>query len=276
MARPPLKDFTAMITGASSGIGREIALELAPNAHTVILVARRVDRLEQLKSELVGSHPNLQVKIAPCDLTDLSAIDTMLEQLGREIGVIDVLVNNAGLGDVSLFHATSHQKLDWMLRVNINALTHLTHRLLGPMIAQHKGGILNISSSFAFTFMPGFAAYAASKMYVTGLTEAIRLELAGTGVTITQVCPGPVKTEFEAVAGNPLGTSVPSYLEMSAKRCAKISVRGFRRGCGIVIPGLLMKTTVIVLRLTPQPLLRFIYRFVARTFRKAKSSKPSA
>jgi len=124
--------------------------------------------------------------------------------------------------------------------------------------------------------MPGFGAYAASKMYVTGLTEALRLELRGTGVSITQICPGPVATEFEAVAGNPLGKSVPSWIEMSPERCAKISVRAFRRGRTLVIPGILMKLTMGLTRITPRPVLRFVYRFVARSFRKAEEgqSKP--
>jgi short-subunit dehydrogenase len=249
---------------------------MASEVRVLILVARREERLQALKEDLLRLHSTLQVEVSPCDLTDPTAIDTMLQDLQERIGSIDILVNNAGLGDVSRFHTTSLEKLDWMLRVNVNALTHLSHRLIQPMVARGRGGVLNISSSFAFTFMPGFGAYAASKMYVTGLTEALRLELRGTGVSITQICPGPVATEFEAVAGNPLGKSVPSWIEMSPERCARISVRAFRRGRALVIPGVLMKVVMGLTRITPRPVLRFVYRLVARTFRKAEEENSKA
>jgi len=276
LTRPVLKESVTLVTGASSGIGREIARVLAPEVQTLVLVARREERLNELKGELVEAYPALRVEVIPCDLTQRSAIDQMLNQVESEVGHVDNLVNNAGLGDLCLFHTTSHEKLDWMLRVNINALTYLSHRLIPSMVQRGTGGILNISSCFGFTFMPGFATYAATKMYVTGFTEALRIELRGTGVSVTQSCPGPVGTEFEAVAGNPIGRPVPAWIEMSAERCARISVRAFKKGRALIIPGILMKCVMGITRITPRPILRLVYRFVGHTLRKLEKEKNKA
>lgn len=269
--RPPLQNGKILITGASSGIGREIARQLGGVAKALVLVARRGKRLQALKDELLQSHKDLIVYVAPCDLQDLSAIDEMLERVDDTVGSIDVVINNAGLADGGLFEFSSWEKISLVLNVNMTALTYLTHRLVGGMVKRGKGGFLNISSGFGLTFMPGLAAYVGTKHYVTSFTECLRIEMAGTGVVVTQSCPGPVDTEFEEVAGNPTGKDVPKFVTLSPERCARISLRGFRRGRALVMPGIWMSIIMTMARLTPRPLLRFVYRFGARFLRRRQS-----
>ena len=267
MVRPPQKNYCAMITGASSGIGRSIALQMAQHARTLILVARRQARLETLKDEIKRAHSHVEVIVAPCDLSNIEEIKKMLTSIESQNIDIDVLVNNAGFGDIAQFADARWDKLEQMLAVNITAPSYLTHALLPGMITRKSGGIMNISSGFAFTFMPGFATYAASKMHLSGFSEALALELRSANVSVTHVCPGPVATEFEAVAENPFERSVPSWVALSPERCAKLSVRAFHRGQVMFIPGTMMKLTFALARMTPTVILRFVYRIVAREFR---------
>lgn len=257
---PPLDQGTILITGASSGIGREIARELAPKARALVLVARRGDRLTELRNELIARWPGLIVRTQPCDLTDPAAIDAMLKETTQDVGAIDVLVNNAGLGDIGLLEGAAWEKLHEIIQVNITALTLLTRRVLGPMRAQGRGGILNISSGFGLTWMPGMAVYVGSKHYVTGFTEALRSELEGSGVVVTQVCPGPVRTEFGQVAGTGSGTSVPAFLQQDAAACARQAVRAFRNGRALYVPGFWAGIMVAIGRLTPRAVTRWFYR----------------
>ncbi len=257
-----------LITGASAGIGREMARQLAPRAKTLILVARRRERLDALKDELTASHGSLQVLVEPCDLADLSAIDAMVERVEAAIGGVDVLINNAGFGDTGLFERAPAEKLTAIVQVNCVALTHLTHRLLGPMLKAGRGGILNVSSGFGFLWIPGVAVYAATKHYVTSMTEMLRLELRGTGVVVTQSCPGPVATEFESVAGNPTGQSVPKLLEISAERCARDSLRGLEKRRAMVLPGGLICVLMNLGRLVPRWVYRLFYSGVGGWLRK--------
>ncbi len=198
-----------MITGASSGIGEHMARQLASSAKILILVARRADRLETLANALRTDNSALTVEVRPCDLSDIRATEALATEALAKHGAVDVLINNAGLGDAGLVELADWTKVQRMLAVNIDALTLLTRLLLPAMVAQKRGGILNVSSGFGMTFMPGMSAYCGTKHFVTAFTEGLRLEMIGTGVVVSQVCPGPVKTEFEDVAGNPLGRPVP-------------------------------------------------------------------
>src|SRR5213083_2881494 len=195
-----LDDCNALITGASAGIGREFARQLARRARSMILVARREDRLAELCDELQQQHPNLVVQIRQVDLADLAQLHELMEWLGRERIDVNVLVNNAGLGDSGPFATSDPIRNRQMLLVNVVALTSLTRRLLPQMIAKRRGGILNVSSSAGFLPIPGDAVYAATKAYVTSFSEAIRVELRGKGVSVCAVCPGPVNTEFQEIA----------------------------------------------------------------------------
>lgn len=255
-----------LLTGASAGIGREMASKIAAQgAKSLILVARREEELERLKRELIQAHPNVAVYVYPCDLSDLTAIDHLLRYVSREVGAVDILINNAGMGDYALFESASWNKIETMLKLNIQGLTYLTHKLIAPMIALGRGGVLNISSGFGFIFMPGMSVYSATKHYVTAFTDALRMELRGTGVLVSQVCPGPVSTEFAAVAGSSsLSENMPSLISLGAEQCAREALEGFKRGKAIIIPGSAMRILTHLGRFTP----RFVFRLAFSNMRK--------
>lgn len=246
---------------------------LAPRAACLILVARRKDRLDALAEELRKINPLLQIAIECCDLSDRTQTIALADRLCTSHGDIDVLINNAGLGDVGLFERADWKKLHQVLSVNIEALTMLTYRLLPQMLERKRGGIFNISSGFGLTWMPGVSVYAASKHYVTAFTDALRTELAGTGVVVSQLCPGPVPTEFEEVAGNPIGRSVPSVVQVTPERCAREGLQGFDRGRALIVPGLLIRFMIFLGTRTPRWMLRLMYRrFGGVLRRKARAA----
>lgn len=265
--RPPL-DGTILITGASSGIGEAMARELAPRAKTLVLVARRRDRLDGLREELVAAHPRVAVDVQPCDLLSREETDRMLDAVASSVGAVDVLVNNAGFGDMGVFDRADWDKTERMIRLNVESLTYLTHRLARPMVERKRGGILMVSSGFGLEFMPGFPVYIASKHYVSALAECLRLELRSQGVVVTQVCPGPVATEFESHLGNFTGRKPPSIAEISPERCARSAVRGFARGRALVIPGVLIHLLMWVGALTPRWVKRLVYAPLATLTRR--------
>lgn len=261
-----------LITGASSGLGKEMALLLAPRAARLILVARRRDRLEALAADLKRAHPRLEVEIECCDLADREATSLLTDRLLERHGVIDVLINNAGLGDIGLFDRAEWQKLQMVMNVNMEALTLLTFKLLPPMIARGRGGVLNVSSGFGLTWMPGVAVYSASKHYVSAFTDALRTELTGTGVVVSQLCPGPVPTEFEEVAGNPVGRPVPAVVQVSPERCARTAIERFSRGDALIVPGLVIRFLIFLGTRTPRWLLRLMYRGIGPVLRRKSQS----
>ncbi|WP_394833351.1 SDR family oxidoreductase [Pendulispora rubella] len=261
-----------LITGASSGIGVEIARQTAARVKALVLVARRIDRLEQLKEELVRVHPRLQVHVCGCDLADRDAVREMLSSVERATGGVDVLVNNAGFGDLGVFDRADWDKTERMITLNVTALTYLTHRLVPGMVERARGGILNVSSGFGLAFMPGFSVYIGTKHYVTGFTESLRLDLAGTGVTVTQVCPGPVKTEFKETLGNFTGADAPGFVEISAAECARAALRGFERGRALVIPGFVIRVLMLLNAISPRWLKRLLYAPAARKLRQIQKT----
>ena len=198
-----LEGCNALITGASAGIGREFARQLGGRVRSLILIARREERLNELRDELNQRYPKLAISFRKTDLADLAQLNELLAWLDHERIEVDLLINNAGLGDSGAFATSNPIRNEQMILVNIGALTALTRHLLPRMIARGHGGILNISSSAGFLPIPGSAVYAATKAYVTSLSEALRAELRGTGVNVCAVCPGPVATEFQEVASRP-------------------------------------------------------------------------
>jgi len=271
--KPPIDDGIVMITGASSGIGREMARLIAPRARAIMLVARREERLRELEVELKRLYPKLNVYVFACDLAREGDIEHVLNSLKVGLGRVDVLINNAGLGDINLFEATSWDKLEQVIKVNVLGLAKLTHLLLGPMLIRKRGGVLNVSSTLGLTFMPGAAIYSATKHFVTCFSEALRLELGGTGIVVSQLCPGPVDTEFEGIAGNPTGIAVPRLIQLSAAQCARLGLRGFERGRALIIPGLLMRLLMWSARLSPRPLLRLVFSRIGR-FLRGRPAEP--
>jgi uncharacterized protein len=216
----PIDGGTVLITGASSGIGLEIATQCAARAKALVLVARRKDRLDVLAKALCEKNPQLEVHSFACDLSKRDATEHFIADV-RELDLaIDVLVNNAGLGDMGVFEKSKLEKQLFLVDVNVSALVMLTHAFLPPMVGRGRGAILMVSSGFGLSYLPGFATYIGTKHFVTGFTESLHTELAGSGVHVGQLCPGPVATEFEEVMGNKTGMKVPGFAELSAKASA--------------------------------------------------------
>ncbi|HJT80668.1 MAG TPA: SDR family NAD(P)-dependent oxidoreductase, partial [Chthoniobacterales bacterium] len=193
------------------------------------------------------------------DLSDLAQLRSLTEWLSTGAIEVDLLVNNAGLGDLGPFAAAEYQRLEQMAMVNMNALTILTRAVLPSMIAKGSGAILNVSSCASFLPIANFAVYAATKAYVTSFSEGLRAELRGTGIGVTALCPGPVHTEFTDVAYRPESVRDPSpeFSHVSAERVAKAGLEGVEQDKPVVIPGMAMKIAMFFARITPMPLLRF-------------------
>lgn len=284
---------TALVTGASSGIGLAIARVLArelsgggaaTGGGTLVLVARRRDRLEALAKELEGAHPGLRVLVRDVDLTDRAAAGAMIDALENDGIAIDVLVNNAGFGDRGLLNERPWSKIEALLELNVVSATFLLHRVLPGMIARGSGGILNVGSVAGILSKPGSAVYGASKSYLNALSEALHAELAGTGVIVTGVLPGPVPTEFGAMAAKPDTAPVgegatppplppgalklPNVLAVPVEQCAEEAVRALVHGRPRLVPGAVMKTTARVMESLPRPIARAVLARAARRMRR--------
>jgi uncharacterized protein len=256
----------ALITGASAGIGREFARQLAGRVKLLILIARREERLNDLRDELEQHYPNLAVSVRKTDLADLVQLNELLAWLDRERIDVDLLINNAGLGDSGAFATSDPIRNEQMTLVNIVALTTLTRHLLPRMIARGRGGILNVGSSAGFLPIPDFAVYAATKAYVTSFSEALRAELRGTGVSVCALCPGPVHTEFQEVAKRPgaLPDTGPEFVFVPVEEVVRDALTALEADRPLVIPGFPMKLGMFLARITPMPFLRFLSRFSPR------------
>ena len=260
-----LEGCSALITGASAGIGREFARQLAGRGRSLILVARREQKLNELCEDLKQQHPNLTVHICKTDLANLTQLKELVAWLEREKIDVDLLINNAGLGDLGPFAASDPIRNEQMTLVNVVALTSLTRHLLPQMIARKRGGILNVSSSAGFLPIPNFAVYAATKAYVTSFSEALRAELHGTGVSVCALCPGPAHTEFQEVASRP-GRNVkpgpgPEFIQVTVEQVVRDALAALEADRPLVIPGVAMKLGMFLVRMTPMSILRWASRF---------------
>ena len=195
-----IKGCVALITGATAGLGAEFARQLAPRVRQLILVGRRKERLESLAESLQKDFPNLSIESIPTYLSVPEERERLASHIVREEIPLNLLINNAGLGDLGPFDTAEWSRLAPVLEVNVTALTHLTHLLLPMLRAQNAAGILNVSSVAGFFPLPEMAVYAATKAYVTSFSEALCMELAHDGIHVTALCPGPVPTEFFEVA----------------------------------------------------------------------------
>lgn len=189
-----------LVTGASAGLGEEFVLQLAPRAGAFVLVARREDRLNELAAKVVARFPKVAVEVIAADLVTPDGCAAVIDTLSSKGLVPDLLINNAGLGDYGEFATSEWSRVEAMLRVNMEALTRLSHAVIPAMIRQRAGAIINVSSLASVLPIPDFAVYAATKAYVTSFSEALRIELKEHGIPVLAVCPGPVKTEFGKVA----------------------------------------------------------------------------
>jgi short-subunit dehydrogenase len=265
-------DGIVLVTGASAGIGRELALQLAARAGTLVLLARRIDRLEQLRTELLARHPHLKVVALAADLSDEGDVADVLARVREQAGPVDVLVNNAGVGDSALFDRAEWSRTRQVLRTNVVAIAQLSAALVPGMVARGRGGVLNVGSGAGLTVLPAAAAYVGSKHFVDGFSEALRADLAGAGVVVSQVCPGPVDSEFDEVAGSEGGMAggPPQFLRISAAQCAREALAGFDRGAAIVFPGRAYRLAMRLLTLLPRGLRRWQAARSAARLRMAK------
>jgi uncharacterized protein len=240
MALPtPAADRTAVVTGASSGIGREIARELAGRGQGLTLVARRKERLDALAAELGGS-AGVRVEVVPADLTDADARRGIAAAVADRGLVASILVNGAGLSTTGPVHKADPEAELTMIRTDVEAVAHLCSLFLPGMVQRGWGAVLNVASTAAFQPMPGQAGYGASKAFVVSYSRALRAELRGTGVTVTALCPGPVQTEFAETAGfDPaeVDSSLPKFMWVDATTVAKAAVDGLAQGKSQVVPG---------------------------------------
>lgn len=254
-------DRTALVTGASSGIGEAIARELAARGHGVTLVARSADRLHALAAEL--SATGIRAEALPTDLTDAAAraaLPDRVAQLGLEVSI---LVNNAGLSTLGPVHRSDPDAERGMYELNVMALTDLCARFLPGMVERHRGAVLNVASTAAFQPLPGQAGYGASKAFVLSYTRALGEELRGSGVVTTTLCPGPVDTGFGERAGfdhdEALG-SLPSFMWETPDAVARTGLDALASGHQVAIPGPANRFAAITAQLTPK---RVLSRLVA-------------
>jgi len=269
-------ECTVLITGASAGIGREFARQLAPAVNTMILVARRKDRLEALELELKIINPQLEVFCRQLDLRDQAALERFCNWLDESGLSVDLLVNNAGLGDRGAFIDSEWERVHAMLQVNIETLTYLTYRILPSMRKSGCGAILNVSSSASLVPVPHLAVYAATKAYVTSFSEALRAELRNANISVTALCPGPVPTEFADVASRRPEANAASasqdLFSVPVQEVVRRALGAVSRDKARVIPGTLMNLAMTIVAFLPMFLKRLILNAQAA---REKSASPS-
>jgi len=247
----------ALVTGASGGIGAEIARVLAPD-HDLVLVARSAAKLDALATELGGA------RVIAADLSDPGAVG----KIAAELPEVDVLVNNAGVGDFGAFAAEDTERILGMIQLNSTSLTALTRQYLPAMLERRQGRVMNVASTASFQPGPLMAVYYATKSYVLSFSEALHEETRGTGVSVTALCPGPTASGFQAAADMELSPLVANRKLPSAADVAAYGVKAMQRGDAVAVPGAMNKIMAASVRLTPRPVIR-------RLVRKMQQTKPS-
>jgi uncharacterized protein len=251
----PSPTSTAVVTGASSGIGADLARELASRGYGVTLVARREDKLHALAAELGDA---VRVEVIACDVADAAARADLFDEVGRRGLTVDILVNNAGIGTMGPVADSPVADEIAQVRVNVEAVIDLTTRAVQQMVPRGRGAILNVGSTAGFQAFPGQAGYAATKAFVRNYTDGLRVELAGTGVTAAALHPGPVRTEFLQSAGmdeKTFADAFPKFLWVPSREVAKQGIDALENDRGSVIPGLPSRLTAHLFELMPRRLL---------------------
>ncbi|MGL5351749.1 MAG: SDR family NAD(P)-dependent oxidoreductase [Clostridium sp.] len=244
-----------LITGATSGIGNELAKLFANDGYNLILIARNKENLLKVKSQL--DIYKINVDILAVDLSEVDACEKVFAFVDEKNLTVDILVNNAGVGTFGEFTSISMEKEIDLININIRALTQLTKHFLYKMVGNEEGTILNVASTAAFCAGPKMAAYYASKAYVLNLTEALNEEVKNKGVKVSCLCPGSVNTEFQNKAGIKKSESAKKNI-MSAKKVAEIGYRDFKKGKTIIIPGIKNKIIVTINKFLPRVISRKI------------------
>jgi short-subunit dehydrogenase len=260
---------TALVTGASSGIGLELAKLLAAGGHDLVLVARSAERLEQAAREVRDRH-GVSALIRPRDLSEPGAASGLWRELTDEGVTVDALVNNAGVGLHGAFSEQDGDAINRLITLNVSALTTLTRCVLPGMIARRVGRILNVASLAAY--QPGGpqeAVYYASKSFVLSFSKGLARELRGSGVNVTILCPGPTRTSFEETAGAAETALYRWMPSMSPAAVARAGYRGMMRGSAVVIPGVLTKLLAFAGELPPRWIALEVNRLLLRPLSKA-------
>ncbi len=253
---------TALVTGASAGIGRAFAAGLAARGHDLVLVARDAARLEELGAELSAAH-GIAADVLAADLLTNEGVDAVAARLADLDHPVDLLVNNAGFGTYGRFAELDVAREVDEVELNVVALLRLTHAALGAMERRRAGAILNVASLAAYQPAPISATYGATKAFVHSFTHAVREEARGTGVTIMLVCPGYTHTEFHERAG--LGpTDVPEFLWQSADEVVAAALRDLDRGRSVSIPGALNQTAAAMSSMAPAGITRRVAGLVIK------------
>ena len=262
MALPPPSDSsTCLVTGASSGIGAEIARELARRGLNVTLVARREDRLRELAEEIGRDH-GVRAEIVAADIATEEGRAGLIDAVRSNRRDVDVLVNNAGFGSAGRFQSLDGDRETLMVRTNCEAIVALCAEYVPAMTGRGRGGVLNVASIAAYQPIPYQATYSATKAFVLTFTEALSADLHGTGVTATALCPGPVPTEFGTSAGIDDGEwdGIPDFVLTSAEHNASAGVGGLDRGRRVVVPGPFNVAMTAAGQYTPRSLLLGVVR----------------
>jgi short-subunit dehydrogenase len=249
---------TALVTGASGGIGLALAKELAKNGHDLVLVARTEDKLERIAAEVRSSYDR-KVTVIAKDLTHSAAPEELYQALIAQNIEIDILVNNAGFATYGKFVETSLERELAQLQLNVVTLTHLSKLFLRDMVTRGRGAVLNVASTAAFQPGPLMAVYYATKAYVLSLSEALADELRGTGVTVTALCPGPTESGFQEAAQMQDSRLVQRGL-MSAETVAAQGYAALKRGARVVIPGFANQLGAMLPRFLPRQLVTRVVR----------------
>ncbi len=250
----PHPDRTCVVTGASSGIGTEIATQLAARGHGVTLVARRQAELRQLADRLSSTH-GIRAEVITADLTDEGSRRAIATEVEQRSLAVNILVNNAGGTTVGPVYRSDVDRELALVRTNVEAVVHLCSVFLPAMVERRSGAVLNVASTAAFQPLPGQAAYGASKAFVLSYSHALRGELRPTGVTVTALCPGPVETGFATAAGisdTEAAEAMPKIMWVPAADVAKAAVKGLDANKAVVIPGLANRVTAAAGWLSPR------------------------
>lgn len=250
---------TALITGASSGIGLELARLFARDKHRVVLVARSAKALQQLQQELEQQH-GVEAVVLPLDLSQPNAAQQVYDDMQARGLKVDFLVNNAGFGDFGFFADTSWEKQEQMIDLNIKALTHLTKLFLPAMISQGRGRILQLASTASFQPGPLMAVYYATKAYVLSFSEAIANELQGTGVTVTALCPGPTTSGFQDAAALNDSKLVKGKKLPTSAEVAAYGYQAMLRGQTVAVHGTINWLMAQSVRFTPRKMVTALVR----------------
>lgn len=258
---------TALVTGASAGLGAEFARQLAARVKCLILVARRVEALQAVRDQLAAQKPQLEILVCPADVSTAAGRAAILDFLTERQLPLSLLINNAGLGDYGTFESAEPSRIQEQIDVNITALVQLTHLLLPVLKRNAPSAILNVSSLAGTLPLPEMAIYAATKAFVTSLTEALRIELAPQGIIVAAVCPGPTPTNFSQTArragGQDTNRSGQGFLRQPNEVVVREGLQALERGTAAVYPGWGVTLAGLLFRLLPRWLLR---RRLARRF----------